>query len=110
MKDISDLLEEFRGNMTDTFADFMHESNYRVIPEEDCVKIRYNLAGTKKSDISIQLKGDMLHLTAKNESGKFVDKHWISPSVDVEKISSKYEDGVLTIILPYVKDIDIEVF
>jgi HSP20 family protein len=57
----------------------------------------------KKGDVDIEVVDQILHINAKREGSKYNYSTTVPKSVDVSKIESKLEDGVLTITLPRCK-------
>jgi HSP20 family molecular chaperone IbpA len=58
------------------------------------------IPGFKKSDIKISATQYFLKIDAKNEKRSFTEKINLANKVDIQNISSKLEDGILTITLP----------
>jgi len=67
-----------------------------IFEEEKAVKIYVELPGEKKDDIQLSVTKGKVEIKAKN----FYKMIEVPRNVDVEKASSKYNNGVLTIIIP----------
>jgi len=76
--------EETREPLTDVFE------------EEKTVKIYVELPGEEKDDIQLNVTKGAVEIKAKN----FYKRIQVPSNVDIEKASSKYNNGVLTIIIP----------
>lgn len=60
-----------------------------------------DLPGYKKDQIKIEISDGLLYISANNESkGDFNYQFYLNSDVDAAKITTKLEDGVLTINLP----------
>jgi HSP20 family molecular chaperone IbpA len=77
-------LKETREPLTDVFE------------EEKAVKIYVELPGEEKDDIQLNVTKGKVEIKTKN----FYKRIQVPRNVDVEKASSQYNNGVLTIILP----------
>lgn len=72
---------------------------------------RFELPGFKKSELAIGLENSVLTLSAERKAAK-EDEEELSLSrsltlpdgIDAEKVSAKYEDGLLTVTLPKVPE------
>ncbi|MCF8445338.1 MAG: Hsp20/alpha crystallin family protein [Crocinitomicaceae bacterium] len=93
----------------DEIFKIVNEERYNdaeVILKEATDKLELNLyvAGVKKSDITISINSNLLTIEAKNRVGysnwKYKNSWRIDRTLDTEKVSSSYVDGVLTIIFP----------
>ena len=67
-----------------------------VFEEEKTVKIYVELPGEEKDDIQLNVTKGAVEIKAKN----FYKRIQVPSNVDIEKASSKYNNGVLTIIIP----------
>jgi HSP20 family molecular chaperone IbpA len=67
-----------------------------IFEEEKAVKIYIELPGEEKDDIQLNVTKGKVEIKAKN----FYKRIDVPRNVDVEKASSKYNNGVLTIIIP----------
>jgi len=67
-----------------------------VFEEEKAIKIYIELPGEEKDDIKLNVTKGKVEIKAKN----FYKMIEVPRNVDVEKASSKYNNGVLTIIIP----------
>lgn len=77
--------------------------DYKVVECENSTELLIYLPGVKKGDISVELDS-YLTVKAKNKVGYSkwsFEKSWkLGETIAVEKISSSFVDGVLTIALP----------
>lgn len=88
-----------------------------ITDEGDSYQLKADLPGFKKEDIHLELEGDELTLTAqrhseheeKDKKDKFVrcersygtfSRSFETTGIQTDKITAKYEDGVLTLRLP----------
>jgi len=67
-----------------------------VFQEEKAIKIYVELPGEKKDDIQLNITKGKVEIKAKN----FYKMIQVPQNVDIEKASSKYNNGVLAIIIP----------
>jgi HSP20 family molecular chaperone IbpA len=85
-----------------------YDVEYRQKTTETGLELYIYLAGVKKSNISIQVNSNILSVEAKDKLGysnwKFKNSWRLGSGLDVDKISSNYVDGVLTINIPKVKE------
>lgn len=92
------------------FNSFVNEYDvdYRQKTTETGLNLYVYLAGVKKSDISIGVNSNILTVEAKDKIGysnwRYKNSWRIGQGLDVDKITSKYEDGVLEINIPKVKE------
>ena len=74
----------------------------RFVEEKDSFSIRLNLAGALKESINISYHDHMLTVLGKADEG--VDYHYKChvprDKVDAKKAKSKYENGILTVVIP----------
>ena len=68
---------------------------------------RFELPGFKKSELAIGLENSVLTLSAERKAAKEGDEELslsrsltLPDGIDAEKVSAKYEDGLLTVTLP----------
>ena len=76
--------------------------NYRLCDVKDNTDnytISVELPGYKRSEVKLEVVGNTLQLTAENTKGKYV-KSWSLSDSDLEKVTSKLEDGVLNVTIP----------
>lgn len=100
------------------FNDFLDDSPYKnnkfdvdIKDADESYIISAELPGIKKEDINLDYKNNYLIITAKKEqkNEKYIKKEcsfgefkrsFYFDNIDEDKISAKYEDGVLDITLP----------
>ena len=74
----------------------------RFVEGENSFKLKLNLAGASKENINVSLLDNMLTVLAKAEDN--LDYHYEcyipSDKVDTKKTKSKYENGVLSVVIP----------
>lgn len=66
--------------------------------------LKFNLSGLSKDDLKITIKEDVLKIVNENDNewiGKFEKTYVIPENVDVNKIESKMNNGILEIVLPF---------
>ncbi len=98
-----------------------------VFHDDDKVTIRVEVPGVKKEDLDVHVEGDLLTISGKKEHVESRNYHQIESrcgafsraitlphTVDRNRISASYENGVLTLTLPLSpeakpKQIDIEI-
>ena len=67
-----------------------------VFDEDKSVNIYFELPGEEKDDLQLNVTEDGVEVKAKN----FYKTVNVPRNVDIEKVSSKYTNGVLTVIIP----------
>ena len=87
-------------------------ANYKFFNEDGRKVLKVYIPGIKKENLSLKIeKNSYLCVVHKGEP-QFTRKFWIDEDTDAEKISAKYEDGVLEVSLPeresFTKTISIE--
>jgi HSP20 family protein len=94
------------------FGSFVNEPESANIAtdlyEDDAnVYARLELPGFKKEELSVQLENSVLTVSVERKAGKEDDESLsfersvtIPEGVEADKVSAKYEDGVLTVTLP----------
>lgn len=97
------------------FGGFFPEKNYSTTKQTGCnitttdneTIIKLDVPGVKKEDINVEINNDILTIKAYRkdlEKEQTTIKSWkLNPNFDTSKISSKLEDGVLTIACPKVE-------
>jgi len=68
--------------------------------EKDKTLVEIDLAGYKKENIKVTTTGKLLEIIATGIRGDKSYKYSLTDSADVSKISSKFEDAILTIEIP----------
>ena len=74
-----------------------------VFDEEDRVLVITELPGVEESDINIEVKDDIVFLSAEGKDAKYAKEVLLPRSVDDAKTQSSYKNGVLEIIFSKVK-------
>lgn len=103
------------GNMQ--LSKYLHKAYKTEVSGEEIIKVEIALPGFKKTDIKIRMEGNVLnvsYMTPENEKSKadlenpwkrsFEKKFRLGSDLDSSKITASMEDGILTIIIPYVKN------
>jgi HSP20 family protein len=114
-------VEQNRGNEV-TLADFVPSVNTRE--GEYAYHVEVDLPGIKKEDVDISVDGNVLTISGerkvKNEVkeddyykveskyGKFSRSFTLPEKVDVEDIHAESGDGVLEIVIPKLKEIEVK--
>jgi len=74
----------------------------RFMEEKDSFSIRLNLAGASKESIDVSYRENMVTVLAKTEDD--IDYHYKchvpNNKINAKKAKSKYENGILTIVIP----------
>ena len=102
--------------------DYQRDTSYsspraNVSKTDKQLRIDLEVPGFSRSDITVEMKGNTLTVTAKRDGEKMSTKQvpvtrefnatmltrsWTLPkSVNVESIEAEYEAGILTLMLPY---------
>ncbi len=68
-----------------------------IFDEEDHVSVIVELPGVQVSDIHTEVKGDILMLSAANNSHKYYKEVILPKNVDVSSAQRKYKNGILEI-------------
>lgn len=76
------------------FPDF---SENEISEDEGAVKVVIDLPGVPKSDLSLELKDDVLTVSGKKKGKEFSRQYLVDESVTAEDVSAVSQDGVLTI-------------
>jgi len=82
-----------------------------VYEDEDEIRVVADLPGVSKSDISLQSDGDVVTITAANETRQYDERVALPASVDPESGSATYNNGVLEVTFERrdaATDIDVE--
>jgi HSP20 family molecular chaperone IbpA len=98
---IGDLIESVDSSKID---DFWHMNKYTTREYHWGHIITYNIAGASKEDVIIKKRDGMIdiHIKGSELFKELKDKLWIPVGVDADKVSVKYENGLLNISLPRV--------
>ena len=74
----------------------------RFVESKDSFKLKLNLAGASKESINVSLLDNVLTVLAKAEDD--VDYHYDcyipGDKIDIKKTKSKYENGILSVVVP----------
>ena len=87
---------------------------YNIMESEDSFQIEFSVPGSNKKDFQIEIENDYLKVSKeKNESNishnysrqqfdyNYFEKSFFLPeTIDLNKVSSKYDNGILRIMLP----------
>ena len=74
-----------------------------IFNEKDHVLVIIELPGVEKEQISAQVKGDILTLSANDGDRKYYKEIVLPKNVDASTLKSKYKNGVLEIRINKVK-------
>ena len=99
----------YSNSFSSIFDDFFKSSFNETIStkfkkNEEGWILKFNLSGLSKDDLKITVKEDVLKIINETENewnGKFEKSYVVPENVDVNKINSKMENGILEITLPY---------
>ncbi len=101
----------YSNSFSSIFDDFIFNLNFnesnistKFKKNEEGWNLKFNLSGLSKDDLKITVKEDVLKIVNENESEwiyKFEKSYVIPENVDVNKITSKMENGILEIVLPF---------
>jgi len=69
----------------------------------DAYALKIDLPGVKKEDLKIELKDNVLTLTAQRDKQKFQKFLELPSTVDVDRVEAGLENGVLSVRLPKTK-------
>lgn len=95
----------FRVYDFDKFFDIaFKDETAKIVSEDDKSKITIDLPGYKKSGIKITFENGNLFVKVEGERGKKTYKFSVTEIGDIDNISSTFEDGVLTILVPKKKE------
>lgn len=70
-----------------------------IFDEGETIKVIAELPGIKEDDVQIEVKGDMLTLSAQGRKRKYNKEILLPAMVDEKNISSSYENAMLEVIL-----------
>lgn len=71
--------------------------------------VEVDLPGYKKEEVSVKVEGKYLVTSVDGKRGKKSIKRLLTDSADVDKISAKFEDGILTITVPTKSPVEIKI-
>jgi HSP20 family protein len=114
--DFDRLVDRMFGRDIDLFEGKWKEPSIDLYEEENNIKVKAELPGIKKEDISVKVTEDTLTVSGKKSSRKEINKEnyytkeisegsytrtiSLPAEVDREKVKASYKDGVLEIELP----------
>jgi HSP20 family molecular chaperone IbpA len=86
------------------FSEFVHTGEHKIIEEEKEWKIKIPIPGVLKEDITVSIRElDKLTIEVSEKSewnSGIVKKFKLNPTCDIDNISVKLVNGILTIDLP----------
>ncbi len=87
-----------------------------ITEDDEAVTVKVDLPGLRKEDIAVETKDGLLTIRAERRSereekgktfhrvertvGRFMRRFALPDGVDVDATTARYEDGVLTVVLP----------
>lgn len=100
----------FNSLFTDPFAGlnpFEHSPRVNMKETENGREYTYSIPGTPPDAIDVQVEGEFLkvEVTANDDDWheKVLSRVRLARSADVERVSAKYENGVLTVTIPHIE-------
>ena len=75
----------------------MREPIVDLFDEDETIKVIVELPGVEEGDIQVEVKGDVLSLSAEGKTRKYSKEILLPAIVEEEKVSSSYEGGILEI-------------
>lgn len=99
----------YSNSFSSIFDDFFKSSFNETIStkfkkNEEGWNLKFNFSGLSKDDLKITVKEDVLKIVNETENewtGKFEKTYIIPENVEFNKITSKMENGILEIVLPF---------
>jgi len=76
---------------------------YDILDKDDHYEIVVEVAGARKDDINIEMKGRTIYITANTPYKKYRTSIQIPPDASTENVKAKINYGVLVINLPKIK-------
>lgn len=76
---------------------------YDIIDKKDHYEVIVELAGARKEDVNIEMKGRTLHIKADTSYKKYNTSIQIPPDASTENIKAKINNGILIITLPKIE-------
>lgn len=76
------------------------KSESKIVTEDTFTTITTDLPGYKKEGIKISTTAKVLTVVVEGTRGKKTYNYKLTETADFQKISSKFEDGVLTVTVP----------
>lgn len=110
--------QHFMGQ--DAFSSYKvkHMPPVNVKRHEDTYLLEVVMPGFKKEEIAVTREGDRVRVKAEFAEGRLKDEYlvkelhwesvdqllWLPDNVELENIDASYEDGILRIKLPYIRE------
>jgi len=69
--------------------------------DDEKLKIEVELPGVKKKDITFRLREDSFYIRALKEDYEYIGSYAVCCPVIPEKAEAQYNDGLLTVTVPY---------
>lgn len=99
-------VEQF-GNIRETekgpVVEEVREPIVDIIEEENQISVIAELPGVEESDIHLELKEDILNISAENKDREYSKEILLPSPVDAKAMKSSYKNGILEITLPKAK-------
>ena len=97
-------LMSFFDDAVDNFVAKSLVENIKKSNESKSYKLEYEIPGFNKEDVSVTIKNDILFITAENEKRSFFKKIILNDICDYNAVTSKLENGILYIEIPFKLD------
>jgi HSP20 family molecular chaperone IbpA len=98
--EIGDFFDTFSKPTWDIVWTTSVKSSENIKQEKDKTIVEIELPGYKKENIKVVTTGKLLEVVATGARGDKSYNYTLTDSADVSKISSKFEDAILTIEIP----------
>lgn len=96
-------VEQF-GNIRETakgpVVEEVREPMVDVFDEEDKVLVIVELPGVEETNINLEVKGDILTISAEDKGRKYSKEVLLPSAVDVSTMKTSYKSGILEIVFP----------
>ena len=96
-------IESF-GNIKETprgpVVEEVSEPIVDIFDEKESIRVIAELPGVEEEEIHLEIKGDILNLTAEGRERKYSKEVLLPCAVDADSVTSSYKNGVLEIRLP----------
>jgi HSP20 family molecular chaperone IbpA len=102
----------FDSIVTDLYKDYIgglynhNQTNSSLKNKEDATVLSLDLPGFKRSEIKVIATKNNLKISVDGTRGKKSYVYTLRDIADYKSITSKFEDGVLTITIPFKKNTD----
>lgn len=97
-------------NYYNPFLTAKENKNIVLQNKEDCYIAHMNFAGATRDKISIQIEDNQLHITGPSFTSIFDNSQEqnsynliLMPDIDISQISAKFENGILSLVAPKMK-------